>query len=85
DGEPLLEIDNREFLKGAFPHISSGKQIRDAIERALSPTPEMRKLADQYREELFYQLDGHAAERFVAKMEELYEEGGHENNPQERA
>jgi hypothetical protein len=81
DREPLLEIDNREFLKGAFPHIESGKEIAEAIETSLNPTPHMVEAADRYRDELFYKLDGNATGRMVSKMEELYAEGGHENVP----
>jgi hypothetical protein len=81
DGEALLEIDNREFLKGAFTHIESGKQLGKAIEKSLNPTQEMIAAADAYREKYFYKLDGHATERLVTKMEELYREGGHENIP----
>lgn len=81
DGQPLLEIDNREFLKGAFVHIDSGARIHDACEQCLHPTPGMVARADDYRNDYFYMLDGKAAERFVAKMEELYREGGHENVP----
>ncbi|MBN1150474.1 CDP-glycerol glycerophosphotransferase family protein [candidate division WOR-3 bacterium] len=81
DGEPLLEIDNREFLKGAFVHVDRGKDICSAIERALDPTKEMKQLADEYRQKLFYKLDGKASERFVIKMEQLFQEGGHENIP----
>ncbi|MHB2148712.1 CDP-glycerol glycerophosphotransferase family protein [Calditrichota bacterium LG25] len=83
DGEPLLEIDNREFLKGAFVHIQNGKQIYRAVEQALNPTQEMKEKAEVYRNELFYKLDGKATERFVKKMEELYYEGGHENVPEQ--
>ncbi len=79
DGQPLLEIDNREFLKGAFPHIQSGKQLPEAIVTALNPSPEMKQKADEYRDKYFYKLDGKASERFVSKMEQLYREGGHEN------
>jgi CDP-glycerol glycerophosphotransferase (TagB/SpsB family) len=81
DQEPLLEIDNREFLKGAFPHIESGKDISRAIETSLSPTEQMIAAADEYRGDLFYNLDGRATERTVRKMEQLYLEGGHENVP----
>jgi hypothetical protein len=85
DGQPLLEIDNREFLKGAFVHIDSGSRIKAAVEQCLHPTPDMAARADQYREKYFYMLDGHATERFVKKMEELLREGGHENIPREKA
>jgi len=81
DGEALLEIDNREFLKGAFVHIDSGKQIIHAIEQSINPTREMIERAEKYRERYFYKLDGKATERFVHKMEELFYEGGHENIP----
>jgi hypothetical protein len=84
DGQPLLEIDNREFLKGAFVHIGSGAAIRDAVEQCLHPTPSMIAKADAYRDDYFYLLDGKATQRLVRKMEELFREGGHENNPQER-
>ena len=81
DGEPLLEIDNREFLKGAFIHINSGKQIKNAIEQALHPSIEMKQAADNYRRQLFFGLDGEASQRLIAKIESLYNEGGHENIP----
>lgn len=79
DGQPLLEIDNREFLKDAFVHIQSGKQIREAIERALNPTDEMKTAQETYRKHLFYKLDGNASVRFKQKVYELLTEGGHEN------
>jgi hypothetical protein len=82
DGEPLLEVDNRLFLEGAFPHISSGSQIGAAVEQAIHPTVEMKAKADDYRKYLFYKLDGKASERLVQKIEELYGEGGHENIPE---
>ena len=81
DGEPLLEIDNRAFLDGAFPHIQSGSDIYNAVQRALNPTEEMKEKAAAYREHLFYKLDGKAAERMIKKMEQLYNEGGHNNIP----
>jgi hypothetical protein len=81
DGQPQLEIDNREFLKDAFIHIDSGSRIRDAVEQALDPTPEMLDAQKRYRKHLFYKLDGRASERFKRKVFELYEEGGHENIP----
>ncbi len=81
DGEPLLEVDNRTFLQGAFPHIDSGRQISGAVERAMNPTNEMKQKADAFRDHLFYKLDGHASERLVQKIEQLYNEGGHENSP----
>lgn len=81
DGEPLLEIDNREFLKEAFIHINSGSQLQTAIEQSLNPTNKMIEKADEYRQGLFYNLDGKAAERFKNKMEELFFDGSHVNIP----
>ncbi|RPI02634.1 MAG: CDP-glycerol glycerophosphotransferase [Calditrichaeota bacterium] len=81
DGEPLLEIDNRTFLEGAFPHISEPRHIQEAVHLALHPSEEMKQRADAYRDALFYQLDGKAAQRFVEKMESLFHQGGHENVP----
>lgn len=82
DGQPLLEIDNREFLKDAFVHIESGKQIRDAFEQCITPTESMTARAETYRQKYFYKLDGKATARFVQRMEELFYEGGHENIPE---
>lgn len=79
DGQPLLEIDNREFLKNAFPHINSGKLIKQALEIALNPTDEMKSAAEHYRDRYFYQLDGNASKSFIDRIEELFIEGGYEN------
>ena len=79
DGQPLLEIDNREFLRGAFIHIDSGREIKKAIKQALMPSVDMISAADEYREKYFYMLDGNASKRMVAKIEELLNEGSHEN------
>ena len=81
DGQPLLEIDNREFLKGAFVHVDSGKDLRMAIEKAIAPTDDMKQAADEYRNRLFYKLDGRASERMIEVIEKLLDEGGHENIP----
>lgn len=81
DGQPLLEIDNREFLKGAFVHIDSGKDINEAVKLALNPTADMKNQAEKYLKRYFYKLDGRASERLLTKIEELYYEGGHNNIP----
>jgi CDP-glycerol glycerophosphotransferase (TagB/SpsB family) len=75
DGQPLLAEDNREFLKDAFVHVRSPGQLRTGIQAALHPTPAMKAAADRERNHLFYRLDGRAAERFKAKVEELFEGG----------
>lgn len=81
DGMPLLEIDNRKFLEGAFVHINSPDQIYDGITKALNPTEEMIEAQNKYRDEFFYKLDGKASERMIEVIEKLLEEGGHENEP----
>jgi hypothetical protein len=81
DGEPVLEVDNREFLRDAFVHIRDGGEIGAAVERALQPTAAMREAADRERGRLFVGLDGRASERFKATVEALLAEGGHENDP----
>jgi len=74
DGEKLLTTDNREFLKGAFVHISRPEQIGDAVSKALNPSPEMVKLADEYRKYFFCGLDGNASHRLKVAVEQRYEQ-----------
>ena len=81
DGTPVLSEDNREFLKGAFVHIDSPEELPEAVFQALNPTPDMQEMAEKYRDELFYKLDGNASKRIVEKLIQLYQEGGHENTP----
>ena len=71
DGMPILDEDNRRFLEGAFIHIRSPEEIRDAVQRALNPDSAMKSHIEQYRNELFYKLDGRASERIVDKIEDL--------------
>ncbi len=71
DGMPILDEDNREFLDGAFIHISDAGEIRDAVERAVAPGDRVRQEIERYRNDLFYRLDGRASERIVDKIEEL--------------
>ncbi len=81
DGEPLLTIDNREYLKGAFVHISHPNELRGGIERALNPSKDLIETAKQYRDYYFYKLDGKASERVKKEIERLYSEGTHFNLP----
>jgi hypothetical protein len=80
---PLLAEDNRSFLREAFVHVQRPADLGDGIARALAPTLPMRESADRERDHLFYQLDGLAAARMKARIEELLAEGGHENAPDE--
>jgi len=79
DGMPLLELDNREFLKDAFVHVRTPEDLAAGIARALAPTPAMRAAAARERAHLFHMLDGKASERLKTTIEALLEEGGHEN------
>jgi CDP-glycerol:poly(glycerophosphate) glycerophosphotransferase len=74
DGMPLLEVDNRTFLKDAFVHVDRPENLNDAFQAALSPTPAMRAAADRERGYLFHMLDGKASERVKSAIEALLEE-----------
>ena len=79
DGEHILTTDNREFLKGAFVHISRPEQIGEAVRQALNPTDEMLERADEYRDYFFHKLDGNASQRLKDTVERLLKEGTHFN------
>ena len=71
DGRPILEEDNREFLKDAFVHVASPGDLAAGIAKALDPTPAMRAAADRERAYRFHGLDGRASERVKATIEDL--------------
>ena len=71
DGQPLLEEDNREFLKDCFVHVGNPEGLRDALAAAMSPTPEMIAAADRERDYRFYRRDGRASERVKDIIEGL--------------
>ncbi len=71
DGMPILDEDNRSFLEGAFIHISDPADIRAAVESAVAPGDAVKRKMEQYRNDLFHKLDGHASQRIVDKIEEL--------------
>jgi hypothetical protein len=71
DGQPLLEVDNREFLKDCFVHVGRPEDLRDGFARALNPTPEMVAAADRERDYRFHKRDGHASERVKQVIEDL--------------
>ena len=79
DGEFLLTIDNREFLKNAFVHVNSPGEIKDGIKRALEPPDSMIQAAARDRDYYFHKLDGKASERTKSEIERLYQEGTHFN------
>ncbi len=63
DGMPVLSIDPVEWLAGAFPHISSPDQLKEAVELALSPTEAMKTKLAEYKNYFFTGLDGNASHR----------------------
>lgn len=72
DGTPLLEVDPREWLSGAFPHIDNAKDLRAAVDKAVNPTPEMKAKLKEYQEFMFDQtLDGKASERVKQEVDRL--------------
>lgn len=71
DGMPILDEDNRRFLEGAYIHIRSAGEIRQAVEMALAPGEDMRARIRKHRADLFYKLDGQASERIVDTIEDL--------------
>ena len=71
DGQPLLEEDNREFLKDCFVHVDRPEDLRGAFARALDPTPEMMAAAERERDYRFFKRDGRASERVKDVIESL--------------
>ncbi|HKI46140.1 MAG TPA: CDP-glycerol glycerophosphotransferase family protein, partial [Balneolales bacterium] len=82
DGQPLLNIDNRIFLKDAFVHVGSPEELEAGIHQALYPTDAMISAAATERNYYFHQLDGRASERTRDEILRLYHEGTHLNNPE---
>lgn len=63
DGMSVLSIDPVDWLAGAFPHISSPDQLREALKQALSPTKAMKKKLAEYKNYYFTGLNGDASQR----------------------
>jgi hypothetical protein len=62
-------------------HISHPDEIRAAVAEALRDDPQRRARARQYRDYLFFGLDGQASQRTKVIIERLLAEGGHANCP----
>ncbi len=71
DGMPVLSIDPKEWLLGAFPHMQSPDDLLTCVDQALNPTPEMRAKLEEYRNYFFTGLDGRSGERVMTKIYEL--------------
>jgi len=81
DGEAILTEDPQDFLRGAFVHIAHPDAISQAVSVALHDDPQQRERARQYRDYLFFGLDGRASQRVKSTIERLLAEGGHANCP----
>src|SRR5262249_53038878 len=81
DGEAILTEDPQHFLRGAFVHISHPDAISQAVAEALCDDAQRREQARQYRDYLFFGLDGQASQRVKSTIERLLAEGGHANCP----
>ena len=66
---------------GDFLHIRRPDEIRDAIAVALQDDSQRRHKRQQYRDFLFFGLDGQASARTKAMIERLLAEGGQANCP----
>ena len=81
DGEALLAEEPQNFLQGAFVHITHPDEIRAAVAESLRDDPQRRACVRQYRDQLFFGLDGQASQRTKGIIERLLAEGGHANCP----
>ena len=71
DGMPILSIDPKDWLSGAFPHVSDPKDLPSAVESALCPTDLMKEKLKEHRGYFFTGLDGKASWRVKRKIDEL--------------
>ncbi|MBS3766813.1 MAG: CDP-glycerol glycerophosphotransferase family protein [Candidatus Cloacimonetes bacterium] len=74
DGEPLLEDKSSEWLKGSFVHISSEKEVENAVETALNPSKERKKNIKKAKDYIFSYTDGKSAQRVKQVTEKLIKE-----------
>ncbi|PIE78972.1 MAG: CDP-glycerol glycerophosphotransferase [Candidatus Delongbacteria bacterium] len=71
DGMPVLSIDPKHWLEGAFPHMYEPKDLLPAVEKALNPTQDMKEKLEEYRNYFFTGLDGKAGKRVKSKIDKL--------------
>lgn len=81
DGMPILDEDNRIFLKDAFVHFSDPQKIRWAIDTALEEDENREKKKTEARDMLFCKLDGKASSRVKEVVERLLADDGSRNSP----
>ena len=71
DGMPVLSIDPKEWLKGAFPHMLYPKELLSTVNQALNPSDEMKTKLNEYRDYFFTGLDGKASVRVKQEIDKL--------------
>lgn len=71
DGMPVLSIDPKLWLKGAFPHISSPEELKDAVANAVNPSEPMKSKLAEYRDYFFFGLDGNASIRVKQEIDRV--------------
>ncbi len=71
DGMPVLSIDPKEWLKGAFPHMFDPGDLMHAVKSALNPTQKMVDKLEEYRNYFFSGLDGKAGMRVKREIDKL--------------
>jgi len=81
DSEAILTEDPQHFLRDAFVHIAHPDAISQAVAEALRDDPQRRERARQYRDYLFFGLDGQASQRVKTTIERLLAAGGYANCP----
>ncbi len=81
DGMPILDEDNRDFLKDAFVHFGKAENIEKAIEQAFTFDAQREKKKGIMRKKLFYKLDGKASSRVKEIVEKLLEDENERNSP----
>jgi CDP-glycerol glycerophosphotransferase (TagB/SpsB family) len=81
DGTPILDEDNREFLRNAFVHFNRPEKMREAIENALAHDPGREAEKGKARQALFFKLDGKASIRVKEAVERLLDDDDSRNIP----
>jgi len=74
DGMPVLSVDPKEWLAGAFPHMHSPDDLLPAVEKALKPTDEMKQKLMEYKDYFFTGLDGKSGMRVKEAIDKMVKE-----------
>jgi hypothetical protein len=81
NGTPILDEDNRTFLKEAFVHFSNPQKMGKAIESALQVDKKREKAKEKMRNRLFYKLNGKASLRVKDIIGNFINDESAINNP----